>query len=203
MWPFIAASMSASVGLGLVRKQARGLHDLPRLAVAALGRIDRAPGRLQRVFARRVQPLDGDNGRAVERAHARLAGAHRAAADVHGAGAALGDAAAVLGAGERELVAQVPEERHRGVAVERTPCAVDCQCHGNSSAAHSARLVRPRAAAPLSVARPPHRAGAGLQGPFTASRTPRRCSPASRRRSRPSSSRCASCRRPTPWTAAW
>ena len=50
------------------------------------------------------------------------------------------DAAAVLGAGERELVAQEPEQRHRGVAVERATRPVDRECDHDAKGVGAKRL---------------------------------------------------------------
>jgi hypothetical protein len=48
-----------------------------------------------------------------------LAGAHGSAAEVHGTGPALADAAAVLGAAKIQDVANHPQLRHVGRAVDR------------------------------------------------------------------------------------
>ena len=84
-------------GLG---EKGGGLHDLARLAIAALGDLLLDPRRLDGVERLgRAQPLDGGDG-APDVGEGDLAGAHRLARDVDGAGAAGRDAAAVLGAGE-------------------------------------------------------------------------------------------------------
>src|SRR6266852_786049 len=54
--------------LGIVLEQRARLHDLPWLAVAALGDLKLAPGSLQGVLALRVQPLDGGDAGAGHRA---------------------------------------------------------------------------------------------------------------------------------------
>src|SRR5260221_4701040 len=118
------------VDLALGRVLGRGeevgrLHDLPGLAVAALRHGESAAGRLHGVHAVRIEAFDGDHGAAGDVAHRGGAGAGRLAVDMDGAGAALGDAAAVFRAGEPQLVAEIPEQRHRPVAVESLLLAVD------------------------------------------------------------------------------
>ena len=54
--------------------------------------------------------------------------------EVDGAGTAGADPAAELGAGEAELVAEVPEQGHGGVTVESAPLPVDEQLHAESPA---------------------------------------------------------------------
>src|SRR4029453_8898125 len=100
-----------------VLEQRARLHDLTRLAVAALGDLDLAPGNLQGMLARRVQPFDGGDLGAGHRAERDDAGSRGPALHVHRASTALADAAAELRAGEAELVADDPEQRR----VIRTP----------------------------------------------------------------------------------
>ena len=92
-----------------VLQQAGGLHDLAGLTEATLRHVDLAPGHLQRMFAGGVESFDRGNRRVLEVRHRQLAGAGRLSADVHGAGTALRYAATVLRAGQRKIVAQVPE----------------------------------------------------------------------------------------------
>ena len=108
----IAASMSASRGLGLFLEERRGGHDLAGLAVAALRHVERQPRLLHGMVAIAREALDGDD--LVARLHVLDqdgAGALHLAVDVNGAGPALGDAAPVLGAGEPGLLAQGPKKR--------------------------------------------------------------------------------------------
>ena len=105
-------------GLGRVLQERGGLHDLAALAEAALGDVLVAPRHLHRMVAVGRQPLDGDDLLALGRRDRRDAGAGRRAAEMDGAGAAERDAAAELGAGEPEFVAEVPQQRHVGIAVE-------------------------------------------------------------------------------------
>jgi deoxyhypusine synthase len=91
--------MSASVGFGRCGQQRGGRHDLPGLAVAALGHVQLLPGLLQRVGAVGRQPFDRDDGGARRVGHRCLAGAHRAASQMDGAGAARAGPAPVFRAG--------------------------------------------------------------------------------------------------------
>src|SRR6185369_3933596 len=90
-------------------QQRSGSHDLSRLAIAALGYVERRPGVLHRMRAGGRQALDGDDPVGCLHASNRDdAGAHDLAVEVHGAGAALGDAATVLRAREADLLANDP-----------------------------------------------------------------------------------------------
>src|SRR5688572_3539338 len=91
----------------VLRQQRCRLHDLARLAVAALHGLLRDPGLLQGMVA--AETLDGGDFLALRRGYRRAARAHRVAIQMHGAGAALRHAAAEFGAGKSELVAQHPK----------------------------------------------------------------------------------------------
>src|SRR5580704_12293969 len=93
------------------RKQRRGLHDLPGLAIAALRHLQIEPGLLQRMVAVGRQALDGGDVLARHHGDRRLARAHRLAVEMHRAGAAHAGAAAVFRAGELEVLAHNPEQR--------------------------------------------------------------------------------------------
>src|SRR5580658_10462111 len=99
-------------------QQRRRLHDLAGLAVATLRHTDIAPGHLHGVLALGVETLDGNDRFAGDVRHGDGAGAHRLAVDMYRAGAAQRDAATELRSGQAELVAQVPHQRHRRIAVE-------------------------------------------------------------------------------------
>jgi hypothetical protein len=45
--------------------------------------------------------------------------------DVYGAGAANAHATGILGAGERDIVAEIPQQRHVGIAIELAANAID------------------------------------------------------------------------------
>jgi hypothetical protein len=116
----IAGHAAGDVGVGrrrLLGEQRRRIHDLAGLAIAALRHAEVAPGDLHGVLALGVQALDGDDRLGCRRRHRRRAGADRIAVEMHGAVAAERGTAAELGAGEAQLVAQVPQDRHRRIAV--------------------------------------------------------------------------------------
>ena len=114
-------------GIGICRQQRRRLHDLSGLTVAALRHVVSTPGALHRVITFGIKPLDGGHLLAGGRRDGSHATAHRFTVDVHSAGAAERHAAAELGPGEPELISDVPEQRHVGVAIELATYAVDFQ----------------------------------------------------------------------------
>ena len=102
--------------VGLLGEERGGGHDLAGLAVAALGDADFGPGDLDGVrCSLGAEAFDGGDALADGGGDGRDAGADGFAVEVDGAGAALGDAAAVLGAGQGELFAEGPEQRHVGI----------------------------------------------------------------------------------------
>ena len=114
----IAASMSASVGFGLLVQQRRRRHDHARLAVAALRHVVLEPGLLHLDAARRSAARPSIvviflPARALTGIDART---RRRAVDVHRARAALGDAAAVFGARHADPFAQHPQQGRVGSA---------------------------------------------------------------------------------------
>src|SRR5271166_926368 len=94
------------------REQRCGLHDLSRLAIAALRNIQGAPRLLHRMITVGVEPLDRGYGSAGDIPDGGYAGAGGFAVDMDRASAAQGDPAAVFRAGETELVPQIPEQWH-------------------------------------------------------------------------------------------
>src|SRR5271168_3971900 len=120
-------------GMRRLFQQRRGLHDLAGLTIAALRHIHRAPSLLERVIALRVEAFDGGDSLAVDVADRRNAGSYGFAVEVDGAGAARGHAAAKFRSGEPEDVSEIPEHRHRRVAVECLRLAIDMQSEHASS----------------------------------------------------------------------
>jgi len=115
-------------------QQRHGLHDLPTLTVAALWHIKRLPGLLDRMVTMGAQAFNGHNVLARSAAHQRDTTARGGAVDVHGAGAAESHAAPVLGPGQLQQVAEVPQQRHLRIAIERTLKAIDLALdHGLTS----------------------------------------------------------------------
>src|SRR5712671_6113070 len=86
-------------------EQRGGLHDLARLAVAALGDVIRDPGALDWVSAIGAEAFDCRDLMACGRSERRDAGADRFAIQMHCARATRPDAAAELGPGQTENVA--------------------------------------------------------------------------------------------------
>src|SRR5262245_8427940 len=92
-------------------EQCRGSHDLSRLAIAALGHVERGPGLLHGMRGIGRQPLDGDDAvGCLYVPDTNGAGALHLVIDVHRAGAALRNAATVFRAGEAELFADEPPQ---------------------------------------------------------------------------------------------
>src|SRR6185369_11333623 len=110
-----------------LREERGSGHDLPGLAVPALGNVDLLPRALERVAAVLRQALDGGDAGAAHRGDGSDAGAASLAVDEHGAGAALGDAAAELGSLEVQSVAERPEERYVLRSLQRTGLSVDLE----------------------------------------------------------------------------
>src|SRR5690606_9623586 len=110
------------------REQCRRLHDLSGLAVTALRDVQLAPGALHGMRAVGAESFNRDDAPAGECGERRLARADGLAVDVHRAGAAESEAAAVLRARQRELVAEIPEQGHVRIAIERAIRAVDVEC---------------------------------------------------------------------------
>src|SRR5580693_6981609 len=73
---------------GGFREERRRLHDLPGLAIAALGYREIAPGDLHRMLTLRIEALDRGHGLTRDVRHDDGAGADGLAVDMDGAGAA-------------------------------------------------------------------------------------------------------------------
>ena len=106
-------------------EQCCGLHDLSALAESALRHVDVAPRHLQWMFASWMQRFNGCDSGAIERVHFALTGTNGCVRNVHCASAALVDTATVFRAGQGEIVAQEPEQRHGWIAAEGVARAVD------------------------------------------------------------------------------
>jgi hypothetical protein len=94
---------------GKVVDERHRLHDLARLAVAALGDLKVGPGLLHRMFTLGIEPFDGRHLGAGDTRERRDARPRRSAADVDRAGAAHPDAAAEFRAGKADDVADHPQ----------------------------------------------------------------------------------------------
>src|SRR6185436_16013790 len=99
------------------RQQRRCLHDLAGLTVPALGHTDLAPGNLDGMLVLGMQAFNGGDGLAGGFRHLHHARTLGRAVDMHRACAAQADAATKLGPGYGQLVAQVPQKRHRRISI--------------------------------------------------------------------------------------
>lgn len=120
-------------GVGLLAEQGGGGHDLPALAVAALGDLFGNPSLLHHMVGIGRKPFDGgDAGGGFDARNRCGAGANRLVVEVNGAGTAERHAAAVFCAGQPDVVAHDPEERGIGVGFEGVFLTVDVEgvfCH--------------------------------------------------------------------------
>src|SRR5271166_5100385 len=124
----VAAHRVVDLGLGRVlrRRQERcGLHNLAGLAVAALRDIQGAPSLLHGMVPVAVESFDRRHRAPGGIADGRGAGTGGLTVDMDRAGAAQRHATAVFRSGEPQLIPQVPEQRHRRIAIERLRLAVD------------------------------------------------------------------------------
>ena len=97
-----------------VEIQKRGrLHDLARLAVAALRDLMFDPGFLNGVQTIGLrEPLNGYHFAAGQIADGKLTGPHRKPIDMNSAGPALRNAAAVFRARDVQFISEHPKQRH-------------------------------------------------------------------------------------------
>ena len=113
-------------GVGVLRQQCGGTHDLAGVAVAALRDVEVGPCLLHGTAdTAGMDCLDGGDAVSVDfgdRGHART---HCHTVKVDGAGAALGNAAAELGAGKLQVVAEYPQQRGFGGCVDTDAFSVD------------------------------------------------------------------------------
>src|SRR5436853_4923753 len=129
-------------------EELRRLHDLPRLAVAALRHLLGDPRLLQRMRAIGREAFDRHHARAFHAADRGGAGAHRLAIDVHGARAAERRAAAELRSGELQLIADHPQQRRAGLRFRRDRLAVEIECDHRLLLCANFRAIRRCAYAP-------------------------------------------------------
>src|SRR5437016_9886457 len=113
-------------------EQRRRRHDLPALAIAALGHVFLNPGLLDGVRAIGGEPLDRSYLLARDAGDRRHAGPNRLPVDVHGACPAQRHPASEFGARHPERVPQNPEQRHGGRHVYSLGLSIECEsdcCH--------------------------------------------------------------------------
>src|ERR1700682_23910 len=97
--------------IGVVLQQGGGLHDLSRLAVAALRNLQFDPGDLQRMAALRIEPLDRRHLGAGHRSYRGDTGTSGATVHMHGAGAAQPNPTTKFCSREADLIADRPQQR--------------------------------------------------------------------------------------------
>src|ERR1700676_2631747 len=115
-------------------QESRGLHDLARLAVAALRNVDLHPGLLDRMQSVLFQSFDCGDSLSCRVAHGRHAGSRRLPIHMNRARAAKSNAAAKFRSCQSQNVAQVPEQRHFRLTAERLFRSIHCQLdHFHSS----------------------------------------------------------------------
>src|SRR5262249_37036273 len=95
-------------GFWIVHQERGGLHDLPRLAKAALRHVDLPPSLLNGMIAGGVEAVDGGNLPAGGVGDGGDAGAHGLLVQEDRARATQGNATAEFGAGQSYLVAEKP-----------------------------------------------------------------------------------------------
>ena len=93
----------------ILDQQCSCLHDLTGLAIAALRNVEVAPGLLNRMIARRMEPFDRRDLPADHVGNRRDARAYGILFDKDGASTAEGLAAAKLGAGQSHLITEKPK----------------------------------------------------------------------------------------------
>src|SRR5580658_3282356 len=101
------------------------LHDLPRLAVAALRDLMGDPRFLQWMAGIRRQAFDRRHLLVGHFGEMRLTGAHSLAVNVDRAGAAQPGAAAELGAGQLDMFADNPKQRRISIGINARGFAID------------------------------------------------------------------------------
>jgi len=124
----IARHRFVNLGISWCRifsKKAGCLHDLARLAVAALRNLSVGPSGLYGVQGGGgAEAFDCGNRGPRHVAQQGLAGPHRLPVDLHRAGPARGDATAEFRSGQVQPFAQRPKQRHVGRQIQRLVLAV-------------------------------------------------------------------------------
>jgi hypothetical protein len=106
------------------RDKCSGLHDLPDLAETALRHIVLTPRLLHRVVSRWIETFNRDHRLADDICNSDQTLSHRLAVDMYSTGPTQPGAAAVFGSCETEPVADVPQNGHCGIALNRLLLAV-------------------------------------------------------------------------------
>src|SRR5215469_8785587 len=134
---------------GILLEQSRGLHDLARLAIAALRDLLGDPSLLQRVVRIRRQAFDRRDLFAADIRQLHTARADGLSVDVDSTGAALSDAAAEFRAGQLEMLTDHPKQRRIGLCLDTDRFAVDRKRYRRHTSLHSLSLVGRRIFRPI------------------------------------------------------
>src|ERR1700730_7510771 len=102
----------------LLRQKGRGLHDLSRLAVAALRHAEVSPRHLHGMVPLRIEAFNGRDRAPCNVRHDDTAGANGLTIHMDGASAANRHPTTEFGTRQPEFIPQKPQERHRRVTVE-------------------------------------------------------------------------------------
>src|SRR6516225_12416970 len=134
---------------GVLFEQSGRLHDLARLAIAALRDLLGDPSLLQRVARIRRQAFDRRDLLAANIRQLRTARADGLSVDVDSAGAALSDAAAEFRPSQLEMLAYHPKQWRIGLCFHAHGFAVDRKCYRRHASLHSLSLVGRRIFRPI------------------------------------------------------
>src|SRR6516164_10690754 len=123
-------SVDVAIARGeVLLEQVRGRYDHAGLAVSALRHVELAPGAPHRVIGVGCEVLDGRHLPALDGGDWDDAASGRYAVNMHRARPARPNAAAELAAGQAELFAHDPEQRHIRRAIELRRLLVDRERH--------------------------------------------------------------------------
>src|SRR4029077_10364700 len=115
-----------------VLEQRGGLHDLSRLAVAALRNLQLEPRGLQWMFALWIETFNRRDPCSRDRTNRRNAGARCASFHMHGASAAKTDSATEFRSSETKLVSDYPQQGRVVRTTRRNGAAVEIECGHDS-----------------------------------------------------------------------
>src|SRR5580693_2215113 len=118
----------AVTGIGKIFQQRGCLHDLSRLAIAALGNLQLKPRGLQWMPALRIEAFNRRDLCPGDRANRGNAGSRCASFDMHRASTTKTDSATKFRSCETKLVADYPEQRRVVRTMRRNGAAVEIEC---------------------------------------------------------------------------
>src|SRR5262249_11003484 len=103
---------TVDIGVRWIRgsgKKSRSRHDLPALAITALGHVHCPPCALYGMIAPFIEPFDGHNFLVGQRAHFRLACPNRLAVNMNRARAAKAKPTPESRAGQAQIITKMPK----------------------------------------------------------------------------------------------